>query len=85
MRQLTIPIITDTKINSIFLKANSYVLKKHNDRFNNIKNYEEKLNLLKSLWGTEFFADLITDNETPISIQFHNENSMTLFFFKFKN
>jgi len=85
MNEPTIPVITDAKINDVFIKANGYILKKYNDRFNNIKNYEEKLNLLKSLWGTEFFADLITDNETPISIQFYNENSMTLFFFKFKN
>lgn len=85
MDNLLIPIISDKKINSIFIKAVRYILEKHNNQFNNIKNYKEKLNLLKRLWKTEFFADLNTDNNIPVSVQFRNENSMTLFFFKFND
>jgi hypothetical protein len=85
MTNLTVPIIFDEKINSIFIKATRYILKKHKNQFNNIKNFDEKLNLLKQLWEIEFFASLITDDKTPTFIQFHSENSMTLFFFKFKD
>jgi hypothetical protein len=85
MKELTIPVITDTKINSIFIKASGYILKKYYGQFINIKSYNEKLNLLTDLWSKEFFSHLIIDKNTPISIQFFNTNSMTLFFFKFNN
>jgi hypothetical protein len=85
MNELTIPVITDTKINDVFIKANGYILKKYHDQFTKINNYNEKLDLLKNLWSKEFFSHLIIDKNTPISIQFFNTNSMTLFFFKFNN
>lgn len=80
---LLIPLIKNNKINSTFVKANSYILKKYKSEFNEIVSFELKIELLKKFWEDEFAADLIIENITPTAIRFSNKSRMLLFSLNF--
>ena len=72
---LSISVITDSKINSIFVKANNHILTKYSDKFKNTSD-DLKSKILKECWVDEFKADLDIDN---LAILFQRKKDMTIF------
>jgi hypothetical protein len=79
MSSYAISVIKDKKVNSMFVKANSFVLKKHSSKFNNHTSQDLKIKILKQLWKDELSADLVFDGCTPVEIYFSNKSHMLLF------
>lgn len=85
MSTYSISVIKDEKVNSMFVKANSFVLKKHSSKFNNHTSQDLKVELLKQLWNEEFSANLVFENLTPVEIQFSKQSHMLLFELNFSS
>jgi hypothetical protein len=82
MHAFNIPLISNDKINPIFVKANTFLLTQHIDCFecsDNVAN-EDKL---KKLWKDTFNADLVKVNsDTWTDIVFETNSDKTLFLLK---
>ena len=69
-----VSIFVDNKINSSFVKANSFLIEKYKK---DINLETDKHTLLKQLWMTEYRAQLL-DNE----ITFNSDRDLTVFLLK---
>jgi len=69
-----VSIFVDNKINSSFVKANSFLIEKYKK---DINLESDKHTLLKQLWMTEYRAQLL-DNE----ITFNSDRDLTVFLLK---
>lgn len=85
MSELIIPVIKNKKVNPSFIKANSYVLKKHNLKFKGILSLETKIKILQDLWKDEFSANLNFNETVPQNICFSNKSHMLLFLLSFES
>jgi hypothetical protein len=70
----------DQKINARFVKANGFILKKYKEQFDRLIGFQEKNQLLETLWQQEHRAQLLKDNTDWWSrIVFEREKDLTLF------
>ena len=70
----------DQKINASFVKANGFILKKYKDQFEKLVEFQEKNQLLETLWQQEYRAKLVKDDADWWSkIVFEREKDLTLF------
>jgi len=76
-------IISNNKVNSAFIKANSHLLKKYSSEFDAISDYDSKLKKLQEIWILEFSSNLVLDNNVPVSIEFLDKSRKFLFFLTF--
>jgi len=76
---MTIDIInSDSTINSLFVKANSFLLEKYSKDFQK-GNSSTKIELLEKLWLTEYKAVLLKENNQWFSISFDKKTDHTIF------
>jgi hypothetical protein len=83
--QLSIYSNTTKEINPIFVKANGKLLTRYESKFKNIVDLDLKIELLKTLWYTEYRAQLIKTLETSMpwdQIDFNSQEDMMLFVLK---
>jgi hypothetical protein len=69
----------------MFVKANGKLLTRHESKFKDIVDLDLKLELLKTLWVTEYRAQLIKTLETSMpldQIKFDSQEDMMLFVLK---
>ena len=79
MSTYNIDIIKEDKINSLFIKANSEILKTAN--LKNVPELEFK-NVLIDQWQKKFEAELIFENLIPSKIKFKNHADLINFLMK---
>jgi predicted metal-dependent hydrolase len=75
----TIFIVESNKINAVFVKANSALLKKYKENFQKASTIESKLALLIKYWEKEYKATLIKQDDVVSQIEFKNSKDLTLF------
>jgi len=80
-------LVEKDQINSIFLRANSFILTKYKDQFRETITDVEKIAKLKCLWSDEFGANLIDDcsfedKSFISSIKFLDKERMMMFLLK---
>ena len=80
-----IPILGSDGINPIFIKANSFLLKKFRQQFQSATTRDKKKKKLAELWKSEFSADLIEHSNLKIweYIKFQDTQTQTIFLLKF--
>ncbi len=74
----TIDIVIEGTVNPMFIKANSALIKKNKEKFNNL-DLKSKTNLLEELWRSTYNAELIQDNVAWSKISFADSKTMTMF------
>lgn len=80
---LTVPIIKNGKVNSCFIRANSHILRKYNEKFDGMLNDDIKLARLQKAWMKEFSCSLVLDGTTPSHLEFNSRSDKFLFFLNF--
>lgn len=76
---MTIDIVNfDLTINSIFVKANSFLLEKYFKDFQEV-DVSYKTDLLEKLWLTEYKAKLLKENNQWSCISFDKKTDHTMF------
>lgn len=80
MTAVTLPIITNGKINSFFVKANQFLYTHCDTEFNISTNKEE---LLVRLWKIKFKAILEKNNNYFDKIIFESNNDFSMFMMRF--
>lgn len=80
MKNLERYIIKNDRIDSFFVKANNYLLKKFANEF---KESADKEMLLESLWESEFKGSLVKDENYFIKVIFKSTKDLTLFDIRF--
>ena len=80
---LIVPIIKNQRINSCFIRANSHILKKYDEKFIGMMDNDTKLRLLQEAWKQEFSCNLILDGTTPSFLEFDSRSDKFLFFLNF--
>ena len=68
------------KVNVTIIKANSFLLKKYKNNFDELKTNDEKFMFLKCLWKKEFGASFYKR-----SIKFNNQYQQMMFSIKFNS
>lgn len=81
VKQFIIPVylVEKNQINSIFIRANFFLLTKFKDYFYGLSTDSEKIKKLKELWMQEFSAELIDSNSFVSDISFKNKEQMMIF------
>lgn len=74
-----LPIETDGKINSVFVKANLSVLKKHQQEFENLDTLEKKLIFLQKIWLDDFDAEIFLEDNKIKGVQFLDSSKLMMF------
>lgn len=74
---MPVSIFKDKKISASFCRANSFLIQKHKEW---LFNQDTKEEAIKTLWKTEFSAELDIKNKT---ILFKDEKSETIYNIKF--
>ena len=66
------------QVNSIIIKANSYLINTYKTKFNVLETSTERFELLKDLWKKEFNAVIYETH-----VEFDNEHQKIMFTIKF--
>lgn len=76
---MSIPIIDETHINPIFIRANAWLIDQYEDFF--LDNDNKNFQTLETLWNKEFDASLTYDQNLGIytHIKFASNEKMMLF------
>ena len=80
---LSVSIIKNNKIDGCFIKANSHILKKYNEKFSGMLDTHTKLKRLQEAWKQEFRCNLVLDGITPTHLEFFSKSDKFLFFLNF--
>lgn len=77
---MLLPIFNDQKVNSYFVRANSYVIDKHRNSFLD-GDVDHNWRILERAWSEEFKASLIYDESSKMFTQldFEKSEDMTMF------
>lgn len=80
-----IPIFIDKKINPMYVKANTKIIKEEKEFLDTALSYDYRSEILKKKWKEKYKADLILDDELEKNyILFQTESDKTLFLLKFR-
>jgi hypothetical protein len=75
-------VYNDYGVNPLFIKVNSYLLKKYyNDSIDHISN-QEKVDFLVSWWSKEFGVDVTVIDLKPKILKFNSKDELLLFLIK---
>ena len=80
MKPIVLPIISNGKINSFFVKANQFLYEHCKKEFSLSTNKEE---LLMNLWNVKFKATLEKNNNYFDKIIFESDKDLSMFMIRF--
>jgi hypothetical protein len=89
MNDYFLPIQENGKINSIFFKANSALIRKHKDTLLSLNSDVDRASLLENLWKKEYRGNVVKFDSFDVlttekwkSIQFSNKMDHMMFMLK---